>query len=309
MSTRAAITIAVAALAGSGAYLILAGSPGRGRLPGARASGLRPVPVERDLVTAEERTAGAGGTRDGALVEGRLVVATAAGLRVAGEDRAHVFGESEVTAMTAYRGRAVFGTADGTVVVATERLGEALRFPGFGQITELCADGDRLYVGTVDGLVVWDGTAKTPALPLGTVTALAPGPRGVAVGTAEGDLFLARDGAVEPLPARVEDRISALAWDGEALYVGTPFALLRVAGSEVHTVRRDLSVTAILIHGGDLYLGTFDDGVVALDPSGRERRLVGREHVRHLRVIGERPVAFGDGGAWDLSGPAASRLV
>jgi hypothetical protein len=308
MSTRWAVGLGLLALAGSGAYVILASS-GSQRAISRSAAGERSVTVQRASVTALSVPALPEGTRDGASLDGRLVVATPAGLRRPGEGTALRFGQAEVTAMTVQGTAVILGAADGSITRIAGDEAEEVRFEGFGAVTELASDGARLYVGGPDGLIVWDGERAISPAGIGPVTAMAAGREGIAIGTAGGELWLASGSKLEAMEAKLDDRITALAWDGDSLLAGTPFALLRITGTNVRTVRSDLSVTAILMDGTRIYLGTFDDGVVRLEADGREHRLVGREHVRRLRWIGGRPVAFGDGGAWDLSGPAASRLV
>jgi hypothetical protein len=312
MGAKTAIGLGLLALVGSGVYVISVGSRDD-RSAGRGAAGVREVAFERASVTGLRLPATAEGTRDGVSLGGRLVVATAAGLRTPGEPHITRFGRAEVTAVTAQGGTIILGAADGSVtVVPSAADGEEaaeIRFAGQGAVTELAVEGDRLYVGTEHGLIVWDGERATAPAGVGPVTAMAAGPEGVAIGTAGGQLFRARGARIEAMEATLDDRVTALAWDGDSLLAGTPFALLRITGAHVRTVRNDVNVTAILVEGARIYLGTFDDGVVRLEADGREHRLVGREHVRRLRWIGGRPVAFGDGGAWDLSGPAAQRLV
>jgi hypothetical protein len=306
MKVRRAVGIALLALAGSGAYVIftISGS----RTPASReGSARRGIIIISDTVDPHDAPAVREGTLDGATVGGRLRVATTRGLYAPGADRVARFGDAEVTAMAVHRGRIVLGTRDGTVTFVEDRA-KVARLSGFTEITDLASDGARLYVATISGLVVWDGEHASVRID-DAITAMTAGPDGVAIGTSVGELWVARGGRVERLSARVEDRVTALAWEGRSLLVGTPFALVRVAQDRVSVLRRDLHVTALLVDGARVYIGTFDDGVVCIDERGRERRLIGREHVRRLRWIDGRPVAFGDGGAWDLSGPAASRLV
>src|SRR5688572_17315777 len=303
-STRALIGLALAALVGSAGYVLLETLGGTEPDP-ARDVALTWVEIRSQTVRASERRAEPHAARDGAIVEGRLVVATATGLRVPGQDVVLGFGEGEVTAMTVHAGRAVLGADDGSVTLVDGREGERLDLGLDAPVDELASDGERLFVGGSQGLVIWDGERATkPVESLGAITAMAVGPRGVAIGTADGLLYLARGGRLERLPTRLSDRVTALAWDGEALLAGTPFALTRVAHGQLRTLRRGLHVAAILVDGGRVYLGTLNEGVLELDGSGRERRLVGGESVRRLRWIDGRPVVFGDGGAWDLSGPA-----
>jgi hypothetical protein len=306
MGTKWAVGIGLLALAGSGAYIVLntygVGSSGSLSVKGEVA--VKAGPVMGLRVPAEPAA-----TIDGVTLDGTLLVATAQGVRAAGDTHVLTFGPAEITAVTVHRNHLVLGAADGALTIVSSTAGQRVRFADAAPVTELASDGARIYVGTSDGLLVWDGKRAVRTTEIGAVTAMAVGPEGVAVGTASGELWLASGLRVERMRARLDGHVTALAWDGDSLLAGTPFALQRVTGDHVRTIRRDLSVTAILVDGARVIVGTLDDGVVRIEEDGREHRLVGRERVRRLRWIDGRPVAFGDGGAWDLSGPAAQRLV
>ncbi|MBI4508561.1 MAG: hypothetical protein HY698_02920 [Deltaproteobacteria bacterium] len=270
--------------------------------------------------------------RDGIAARGKLLVASSGGVLVHDEaghlERImtweHGLGSTITTALAEYRGMVAVGTADGSVTlldaedsrVARFQIGDAKE----AAVTELVADGDMLYVGTSGlGLIAWDGrTAVATSFGDGReppdITALARGPSGLAVGTSSGVLLRRGSGYLAPLDRGEgrKERVTALAWNGDALLVGTPFGLSqREAEGTWRKLLDGVLVTAILSDAvsGRLYVGTFDQGVIVLSPSGGERRLLGQERINRLRWVGDRPVAFGSGGAWDLSGHVATLLV
>lgn len=97
-------------------------------------------------------------------------------------------------------------------------------------------------------------------------------------------------------------RVTAIAWDGRAVFVGTPFGVTRVEASGARRVLRpDVHVTSLAFDEKRrrLYVGTHDEGVLVLDDNGHERR-VGQGRVRELRLVGDRAIAVTDHGTVDV---------
>ncbi len=332
---RVAMAIAALALVGAGgaAYWIWYVIPHRvdRAIAEARRSGaagevrvrkepLRRLGQARPGVTALTSTAD---WRDGAFAFGRVWAATSGGvvaLRTDGAWERTVtwadgLGAADATAIVRHGGRLAVGGGDGSITLLDDAQAQVVRFetavPG-AAITDLVSDGELLYAGTFGaGLIVWDGR-KAAALtaaggtPIAEVTALALGAHGLAVGTSAGAVLVRREGRLVPLALDGTDRITALAWDGDALWVGTPFGLRNVAGDgTVSVARRDIFVTSLLADRaiGRLYVGTFDGGVALHQTQGGgERAMGGRQRIERIRMIDDRPVAFGPGGAWQLTG-------
>jgi ligand-binding sensor domain-containing protein len=280
----------------------------------------QPVPSRQSAavrVDVAPSGAAAGEARDGHSAFGHTFLLTEDGLAIDGRPVALPLRDAVALATL---GEGVFvGQADGTLTRIDASSARELHIeapagapPDGAAVTELVSDGERLYVGTRGaGLLVWDGeqafavTRDAQGEPLGEITALALGERGLALGTADGAIDVREGGRVTRLLALDTDagrRVTALAWDGDALYVGTfgGVARLEADGTWRH-LRRDVQVTSLLFDAATrrLYVGTEDQGVLILTADGQERRL-GQGRVGRLRLVGGRPVAFGDGGAWEL---------
>jgi ligand-binding sensor domain-containing protein len=268
---------------------------------------------------------------DGAQAFGRVFAATPGGVVVLGPDGAwdrtltwaDGLGAAAGTAIVPHGARLAMGGSDGSVTLFDDEKVQVVRFDTGATdapVTELASDGDLLYVGTFGaGLIVWDGE-HAAALDsasgerLGEITALALGRSGLAVGTASGAVLVRRDGRLVPIERQgspddgeraqaPRDRVTALAWEGESIWIGTPFGLTRVGpDGRVERTRPDLFVTSLLFDAAaqKLYAGTFDSGVIVIEGSG-ERSLGGRQRISRIRMIDGRPVAFGPGGAWQLA--------
>jgi hypothetical protein len=249
--------------------------------------------------------------RDVAGAGERIAVATAGGVVEYEGDRfartltwATGLAAVEATAVCALPdGQVAVGGADGSVTIG----GRALWLGG-GAVSDLAFDGSALLVATHAGLYAWvPGAPTAERLVAGEeVTSVVAGEAGVALGTASGQVLgLGRDGL---RPLATGDRVTALAWDGAALWIGRPGALERLdPDGRVERVRRGLAVTALLLGDGVLLAGTSDEGVLALDQMGAERRLLGAAEVARLRRVAGRPVAVADGAVFSL--PDGARLV
>lgn len=278
--------------------------------------------------------------RDGVSAFGRTWVATGGGVliygRAAGAEThertltwADGLGTADLTVVARHGTGLAFGGADGSISIVAPETTQAIRFAtgvDGAAVTELVSDGEILHVATNGaGLISWDGrraaawTAAAGGESLAQLTAMAAGTRGLAVGTADGSVFVQADGRFTRRPlgdaARdtARERVTALAWDGDALWVGTPFGLDRVeADGRTHRVRGDLFVTSLLVdgQGGRVWVGTFDDGLLSLTAAGGgEQRLGGRQRITRLRLVDGRPVAFGARGVFALGGGEAAPLL
>ncbi len=286
-------------------------------LDGAAAAGLREITA-------------VGGARDGAALGGRLFCATSGGLLAWAPGRAprrpftrrDGLAGVDLTAAAPLGERLVFGDGDGglTVVDGERAIAARLRVPHAGAIADLAPAGPVVYaLVTGVGVIAFDGRRavdvargdKALAEALRKAGALCVGDGGLAVGTSDGALYVERDAALTKLDAGLAPApITALACDGSDLVVGTPFGVQRVTAGRARDLARDLFVTSLLPTPGALFVATFDDGVHVLDPeSGRERgRHLAGERVHRLRLVDGRVMAFGPGGARQLTGGAFASL-
>ncbi len=275
-----------------------------------------------------------GEATDGLAAFGRLWVATTGGVLIFDEGGAHErtltwldgLATADATAMIRWGRYVVVGGGDGslTLIDSVGDTAQALRFTSASgrtaAVAALAASDERLLVGTLGaGLIAWDGARATVVtLADGTplpdaITALAVADDGrLAVGAGDGQVFVARDGllvAFGPDGAAAHGRVTALAWNGDALLVGRPFGLDRIEpDGRVRAIAADVFVTALLVDAaaGRTWIGTFDAGVRSLEGSERVGH-AGR--IAALRLIGGRPVAFGAAGALDVAAGGRPRVA
>src|SRR5262249_13466173 len=188
---------------------------------------------------------------------------------------------------------------------------------GGGSIVDLAADARTVYAATHAGLLVWKlgAAAATRLLVDADVTAIALGPGGLAVGLGDGSVVVVENGAPRTLAPPGDDAVTAIAWNGDGLWVGRPAGLERWDGGRRARVRADTHVTALLPDGRTLLVGTGDAGVLALDEGGGERRLLGDARVTRLRRVDGQAVAIAAAEVYGLAdgapfvGPAPARLA
>ena len=324
--TTRAIAMAGGLLAASLAWVFLV-VPRWGTLPLVRS--LEPghvAALEHEPPVPVERVAPPHGTRwvarDGLVRDGALIVATADELVVLGADGApdHVrsWSRPEGAAITAVApwtgGGVVVGAADGSLTFVGADSAEVVRIEGAGPVVDLARVGARLVVATAGGgLVTLEGdhARRADLLSDGTriadLTALAADTR-VAIGGADGVVVAEHAGRLARW-AQVEGRVTALAWQGPRVLVGTAHGIARVdATGRLETLAQHLEVTALLASTTDdtIYVGT-PDGVVVLGGGSSERRLLSGERIERVRLVGGRALAFGSHGVWDLDSGEAIR--
>ncbi|HEX7191400.1 MAG TPA: two-component regulator propeller domain-containing protein, partial [Thermoanaerobaculia bacterium] len=174
------------------------------------------------------------------------------------------------------------GTLAGVVREQGGRF-ENIPLPGGADVVNAiaAADDGAIWVGTAAGRVirVVNGRAEAVPLPLphGPVTALATAGSATWIGTGRG---LIRIGGGPPQTWTAADGLSSetivsLLIDGDAVFAGTAVGLDRVAGrkvtrigglptDQVTALRRD--------RDGNLWIGTYSNGVVRLSGDGRFSR-------------------------------------
>jgi hypothetical protein len=170
--------------------------------------------------------------------------------------------------------------------------------------------GSEVFTATDDGLDRWylrTGARRTvttaDGLPGAPVHALAPSADGRALWLIGGDVVARYDlvaGQVRRVAtARGAPSITDLigeptaiaAVDEDAAWVGGPAGLARATLDGARTEGVTAPVTALLVRGDTLWIGTGDAGVVARSPRGELRKFGPDQgcHVARVRLLGELP--------------------
>ena len=261
--------------------------------------------------------------RDGAALGSRFYAATAGGLLASAPGHparhpyTHLNGLAgiDLTAIATLGDRLVVGDASGGLTLVDGEHAESarVRLPRIGAVADLAPAGQVVYaLFTGVGVIAFDGRRAVDAAhgtrpieqAMRHATALCVGDAGLAVGTSDGALYVERGATLQRLEAGLDNQpITSLACDGEALLIGTPFGLQRVANSRARQLAADLFVTSVLPTPSALFVATFEDGVFVLDPdTGRERahHLAGQS-LHRLRLVDGKVVAFGPGGPFFFS--------
>src|SRR5262249_44985267 len=123
------------------------------------------------------------------------------------------------------------------------------------------------------------------------------------------------NGAPRAIAPPGDEAVTAIAWNGDGLWVGRPGGLERWDGGRRARVRADAHVTALLSDGRTLLVGTGDARVLALAGGGGGGRLLGAARVARLRGVDGRAVAIADAAVSALAdgapfvGPAPAGLA
>jgi hypothetical protein len=244
---------------------------------------------------------------DGIAQDGALWIATDGGLVEARGGRtitwADGLGATGATALTTFGGRVVAGGDDGSLSIVEPDGVRVVRVDGVrAAIADAVAWRGRIWAATRgDGLLAWDGERVDRALLGADATAIAGG-AALAVGTAGGDVLVARDGRFRKVATG--DAVTALAWDGPALWIARADAVERLDDGGLHRILPGARVTSLLVAGGELYAASEAGGVIVIGPGGQERD-VGHERIARLRLTGGDVLGFGDGYVWRLDDDAA----
>jgi ligand-binding sensor domain-containing protein len=302
------------------------------------------VEGERDLGAARPRDArlwtATREVRDVAAVAGRTVVLTSGGAVLSSRGSRggarllttlDGLGDVDLRVAAPFGDGVALGGADGRITLLGPERVRILRVgQARGPVQELVASGGLLFAAWLGGgavalepaggrAVALDAEpGKGRRADLGSVSALAVDRSRYALGTTAGHVHVGDGRGLRQVCTAVPGgRVMALAFDGDALLVGTPLGLFQADGRGACTqLRGDLLVTALRGDGPLLHVATFDDGVHVLDRSGGAVRqaahLLPRTRVDHLRALGGdlagTLAAVGPGGAHALTSTAARPL-
>jgi len=249
---------------------------------------------------------------DGATFGGRLLVTTTGGLVELGHGRPrrirdvlNGLPDHDLTALAVHGGEAALGTRTGIVSFLEGDLVRSLQIDAnqHGAIMDMRWHRAALYIATSSGHLLRVSGSRAERIPpqvAGGITALAEGPNGLLAAGGDGVVYRVAGDELEVV-ARIRgavQRLNALTVHGDSLLVGTSTALLRDDGTgALEPVRENLFVTSLLSLQGRLLVGTFDDGILALDGARLagtpRRRLLEGRRVDRLRLVDHHPMAFG----------------
>jgi hypothetical protein len=265
-----------------------------------------PAPTEAVRVLAD-----ASETRDGGRLGDRRFLATSGGLVLDGAeggdpltlDRGLGAASHDLLAACSWNDRIVGAAGDGSLLVWSRGHSSAFRVAA--PLHDVGALGPALLLATDLGLFRWTGGDEAREVSeLGEVgvATLAVGPTGAAAATARGDVWLVDDDGARLLVPADEDRVVAMTWDGDALWLGRGERLDRVATTGgVVRVRADGGVTALAAAAGQIFVARPEGGVLLFRPgAGGERSTLAGVRIHRLRVLADGVVAFGRGGAWRI---------
>lgn len=249
---------------------------------------------------------------DGASFGGRLLAATTGGLVELGHGKARRvrdvltgLPDHNLTSLAVRGSEVALGTRTGIISFLEGEHLRSLRIDEsrHGAVMDLRWHRASLYAATSSGHLLrltGNRAVRIPPRIEGGITSLVEGAEGLLAAGGDGVVYQVMGETMEVV-ARIEDgpqRINALTRHGDTLLVGTSTALLRTDGSGgLVSVRENLFVTALLSLQGRLLVATFDQGILVLegarlDGTPRQRLLEG-QRVDRLRLVDDRPMAFG----------------
>jgi len=237
--------------------------------------------------------------RDGGTLGSSRFAATSAGLALYGEDGRHRLtldrrvglASHDLVAACVWGDRIVAAAADGSLLVAKDA------FRVDATISDIASLGGAVLLATSDrGLLRWRGGPEAEILVADVeVTALAVSPVAAAAATAQGEIWILDDRGNRRLAGSGEDRVLALAWDGDGLLVGREDRIEGAGWSQSG------GASALAASGGLIYAARPDGGVAIFRPGGGgERSTLSGVRIHRLRAIAGGVLAFGHGGAWRI---------
>jgi hypothetical protein len=296
-----------------------------------------PTPLDQPspgLVLTSTRQA-----RDGVAAFGQTWVATDGGVLVydsGGDAEGHLartltpaqgLASADCTALALLGDEVVIGSGQGGLTLVSSARATPVTFAGAASgaaVSDLAVVDGRLYVAALEGgLLAWDGHEPTArrvtsgAVAIDGATTLAAGTAGVAVGTLVHGVYLERAGENDFQPVALPDvlagaRITALAFNGDELLIGTPLALASVdldhpggGAQAARIVRPDVFVSSLLVEPtGRVDVATFDGGALLMDRgqlgAAQAHVVLPSHRLTRVRMVDGQAMAFGLDGAWRL---------
>jgi ligand-binding sensor domain-containing protein len=136
----------------------------------------------------------------------------------------------------------------------------------------------RLLLGTAKrGVLVYDGRRIAPfhgSLKNLYITALTGSEAELWVGTLNNGVYHWQGGEAQPIAGLPDPHVNAIAESGDAAYVATPVGVAEIAQNQVRRVLgKGIFAQSIALDGGNLAVGTIDQGLKNLPIAGAESRL------------------------------------
>ena len=246
----------------------------------------RMVPIGRDVSASVGIIPATPGFQDVVAYKGTVIVSAQAGLFVYDRNGALISAfrtgiELPPTQLGCMAVGTLAGSAQPEVFIATRGEG-LLAFDGarFRQILPeasalrivtavLVLGSGRILFGTEgQGVLVFDGQKLAPfseRLRSAHITALAGNDGDVWIGTLADGVFHDRGGQIGQLSALPDPQVLSLVVTDEAAYVGTPLGVVEFRdGRRARTLADGFFARALAVRSGSLYVGTEDEGIVAV---------------------------------------------
>ncbi len=219
---------------------------------------------------------------------------------------------NDISALAVDGDKLLAGTFDHGLAIKDGKSWRTFESPELdARINAILVDGDTTYVGTAEGLTIIKGhdvsrITKRDGLPGRNVLAIAKASTGILVGTSQGAVLL---GDAHPVrlgpkaPAGSGQNIESIGnvWavieDGDHwLWLGTTTGLYRGHAGDVEWQRfagitgalKNDWVTALAVHGTQLYVGTYSGGIVRIEGTAATQVAPGWVNPGGLTFVGER---------------------
>ena len=219
---------------------------------------------------------------------------------------------NDISALAADGDKLLVGTFDHGLAIRDGNAWRTFESPDLdGRINAILVDGERIYVGTAEGLSIIKGhdvsrLTKRDGLPGRNVLSLSKAASGILVGTSQGAVLL---GDAHPVrlgpkaPAGSGQNIEAIGtvWaiveDGAGwIWLGTTTGLYRGHAGDLEWQRfagvtgalKNDWVTALAVHGTQLFVGTYNGGIVRIDGTAATQVSEGWVNPGGLTLVGER---------------------
>jgi len=190
----------------------------------------------------------------------------------------------------------------------------------YSKVNCVAAANDKAIAGTDGGLIIYDpADSSTDLLSADDglvdqhVTALYPDGSDLYIGTRSGLYLRDSSGILTRMAPEIESEITAIAKEGDAVYLGTAWdGLIKLANDSASVLLEKNSITAIQFGGGLMWVASEGEGLFYYDGIKFRKRFLepdstAFDHVstlgyKHDRLFVGTPEGLYvfDGGSWDL---------